>query len=142
MLLKFNIDIKLDKKKTVEQAKLVLFFAMLKMQELAVLKVAVDRGRLKSSIKIFPTSPGAEEYVLYDGVDYGIDIEFGTSPHYVSAEELKGWARRVLGDENAAFPVAKKIGLSGTDAQPFFRPALHQVQDIWVERLWQKYLSK
>jgi len=141
MLLKFNIDFKLDKKKTREQAKLVLFFAMLKMQELAIMKVPVDTSRLRTSIKLFPTSLGAEEYTLFTNVEYAEDIEFGTSPGYVDPKELKDWARRVLGDENAAFPVAKKIARFGTDAQPFFRPALFQVKEIWVERFWQKYMQ-
>lgn len=141
MLLKFNIDFKLDKKKTREQAKLVLFFAMLKMQELAIQKVPVDTSRLRTSIKIFPTSLGAESYILFTNVEYAEDVEFGTSPSYVNPAELKDWARRVLGDENAAFPVAKKIARFGTESQPFFRPALYQVEEIWVERLWEKYMQ-
>lgn len=142
MQLKFNIDFKLDKKKTRKQAELVLFFAMLKMQELAVSFVPVDTSRLRTSIKIFPTSPGASQYILYTNVEYAEGVEFGTSPHYVSPKELKDWARKKLGDENAAFPIAKKISLRGTDAQPFFRPALYQVQDLWVQRFWNKYMSK
>ncbi|MCK5601602.1 hypothetical protein KAR91_07035 [Candidatus Pacearchaeota archaeon] len=140
MLLNFNINFKLDKKKTQKQAELVLFFCMLKMQELATIYAPVDTGRLKTSIKIFPTAPGFKYYTLSDGVDYGIHIEYGTSPHYVSPKHLKDWARRVLGDENAAFPIAKKIALKGVNAQPFFRPAFYQVQDVWVKRFWKKYM--
>lgn len=142
MNLKLNIDFKLDKKRTQKQAELVLFFCMLKLQELAVGYAPVDTGRLRTSINLFPTNKGSKQYVLSDGVDYGIHIEYGTSPHYVSPKHLKDWARRVLGDENAAYPIAKKIALKGINAQPFFRPALYQVQDVWVKRFWEKYMSE
>lgn len=136
MNLKFNIDWKINKKEVEEKAKLVLFNCMVKMHELAVNNAPVDVGTLRASIKLFPSTPGYKSYILADGVTYGIHIEFGTSPHYVSAKHLKGWARRVLGDENAAYAVAKKISKQGMEAKPFFRPALDQVKNIWVERYW------
>lgn len=142
MNLKLEIKWNINKKLTEEQAKRVLFNCMLKLQELAVLNAPVDTGRLKSTIKFYPTASGFSEYVLTDGVDYGIHMEYGTVPHYVSAKHLKDWARRVLGDENAAYPVAKKIAEVGVEAHPFFRPALIQVKNIWVKRFMEKSFSK
>lgn len=55
---------------------------------------------------------------------YSGAIEFGTEPHPISPKVLKNWARRKLGDERAAYAVAKKIEREGTDPQPFFRPAI------------------
>ena len=142
MKLKINIDWKINKKEVEEKAKQVLFDSMMKMRELAVMNCPADVGRLKGSINLFPSVKGSKSYKLADGVEYGIDVEFGTKPHYINPEHLKGWARRVLGDEGAAYPVAKKIALIGTEAQPFFRPALDQVKNIWVERFWNKELRK
>jgi len=142
MNLKFNIDWEIKKMETEEKVKIVLFDCMMKMQELAVINCPVDVGTLKNSIKLFPSTPGYKSYILADGVYYGVDVEFGTSPHYVSAEHLKGWAKRVLGDEKASYPVAKKIAKLGTEAQPFIRPALFQVREIWLKRFWQREFPK
>lgn len=53
---------------------------------------------------------------------HAVWIEYGRAPGYVSPEHLKGWARRKLGDEGAAYPVAKKISKEGFEPQPFVRP--------------------
>ena len=57
---------------------------------------------------------------------YGESLEFGTGPHNVPVEELKGWARRKLGDENLAFAVANSIRKRGTRPYPFIRTTYHQ----------------
>jgi len=77
MKIKLNISSKIKKQETIEKVKTVLFDCMVKMYELANLYVPVDTGRLKISIKLFPSIPGAKSYVLADGVDYGIDVEYG-----------------------------------------------------------------
>lgn len=51
-------------------------------------------------------------------------VEHGSIPHYPPIEPLKGWARRVLGDESAAYAVQQKIGKHGTPPQPFVRPGI------------------
>jgi len=115
---------------------------MIKMQELAIINCPVDTGRLRNSILIKPTTPGYNNYILRDGVNYGISVEYGTSPHYVSPKYLKDWARRVLKNEKLAYPIAKKIALRGTEAQPFFRPALDQVKKIWIKRYFDKVFKE
>jgi len=134
MKLNFNIKTYIDKDLTIEQLKIVLFKSMLKMHELATMNCPVDRGRLQNSIILTPATPGYDSYLLADGVEYGEDVEYGTAPHMVAIKELKDWSRRVIGDEGAAYGVAAKIAKEGTDAQPFFRPAMDQVKNIWVER--------
>jgi len=141
MRLKFNIKSVINKKKTIEQAKSVLFNCMNKMNELAIINCPFDTGALRWSIKLFPSVPGYKEYILAAGTSYAINVEFGSSPHYVSAKHLKDWARRVLGNENLAYPIAKKISMKGTPSQPFFRPALSQVKDIWVSRYWKQSIQ-
>jgi len=121
---------------------MVLFDSMVKMHELAVINCPFDTGRLRNSIIIKPTTPGYKSYVLADGVEYGVSVEFGTSPHYTSPENLKAWARRVLKDSNLAYPVAAKIGKLGTEAQPFMRPALDQVKKIWIKRYMEREFRK
>ncbi len=142
MNIKFSVSSKINKEETIEKTKLVLFHSMVKMHELATSNAPVNMGTLRASIKIFPSQPGARSYVLADGVDYGIHVEYGTSPHYVSAKHLLRWAKLKLGDENAAYAVAKKIAQKGTEAQPFFRPALDQVKNVWVKRYWERDLVK
>ena len=142
MKIKFSVKSKIDKEETLRLAKAVLFKAMVKMHELAVINCPVDTGRLKNSIILKPTSPGYQNYLLSDGTDYGISVEFGTAPHFTSAKNLVGWSRRVLGNKDAAYAVAKKIAKKGTEAQPWMRPALFQVKEIWIKRYWEQGLSK
>lgn len=58
-----------------------------------------------------------------------LPVEYGAVPHWVPIEPLLGWARRVLGDESAAYAVQQKIAEHGTDPQPFVRPG------VFVQRL-------
>ncbi len=51
--------------------------------------------------------------------DYAKFVEEGTAPHFPPIEPLKKWARRVLGDEGAAYAVQKKIGEKGTEPKKF-----------------------
>jgi len=142
MKLKFKIQSQVKKKETIEHLKRVLFSSMLKMHELATQNAPVDTGRLRNSIILKPATPGYSNYIISDGVDYGIHVEYGTNPHYVSPENLKGWARRVLNKGNLAYPVAKSIAKYGTEAQPFMRPALDQVKNVWVKRFVEKEFRK
>lgn len=128
-MISVSVEFDVRNKEVKEKLKKVLFRAMIDMQKIAKQKCPVDTGRLRNSIKLFPSSPGSKKYLLIAAVDYAGDVEYGTAPHFVSAEELKDWARRKLGDEDAAGAVAKKIRRLGTNAQPFMRPALLQVKE-------------
>lgn len=142
MKIEFNINYKIEEKEVMNKLKMVLFKSMSKMNELAVQKVPVDTGLLKSKINLFPAIPGHISYTLTAGTEYAADVEFGTSPHYVGLKNLKKWSRRVLGDEDLAYYVQAKIALKGTDAKPYFRPALDEVRLIWIQRIWKQEFSK
>jgi hypothetical protein len=49
-------------------------------------------------------------------------VERGTAPHWPPIKPLKEWAELVLGDEQAAYAVQRKIAERGTPAQPFMQP--------------------
>lgn len=135
MEMKFSVqgpNLNNSKNASVHGMKMVLWKAMTKMEELAKLKAPVDTGNLKNRIHLSPLQFGAKEYILSDGVVYGVYVEYGTKPHYVPIIPLMGWAGRVIGDKNAAFAIRAKISKYGTPAQPFFRPALHEVQQKWL----------
>lgn len=125
-----------------EKLKIVLFKSMMKMTELAVINAPFDTGALSASINLQPPRPGYSRYILRAGKEYAADVEYGTSPHHVSPDDLAGWAKRVLGDEDKAFAVAEGIGRKGTEAQPFMRPALDQVKIVWVPRYFEQVFSK
>lgn len=82
---------------------------------------ARDEGHLVNSI-----THDVRTHSAYVGsnLEYAPWVEFGTRPHFPPVDALKGWARRKLGDENAAFAIAKKIAKKGTKAKPYLRPAL------------------
>lgn len=53
--------------------------------------------------------------------EYARYVEDGTRAHWAPIEPLKLWARRVLGDEQAAWAVQRKIAEEGTDPQPYVK---------------------
>lgn len=137
--MKLSFEIKQElvpKEEMLDKLRMVLYRSMIKMQEIAMRKVPVDTGRLKNSIHLDPIVPGHDEYILSDGVEYGIHIEYGTSPHWVPISPLTGWSRRVLGDEKAAYSIRAAIARRGTPAQPFFRPALQEVKSIHLPKIF------
>lgn len=96
---------------------------------------AVDTGRLRSSIRteFFQSKLSAE---IGTDVGYGTSIEFGRRPGSMPPPEaLRRWARRVLGNEKAAYPVARAIGRRGTPARPFLGPAYQRERDRFVEAI-------
>lgn len=104
----------------------ILNYLLTKSQENLIKNGSVDTGMLvksgnidTSSMKLIYSSPYAEY------------VEFGTSPHYVSAKHLFSWAERKLGDKKLAYAIAKKIEREGTQPQPFIRPAIQQAKEYF-----------
>lgn len=98
-------------------------------------EAAVDRGTLLQSG--VPPQWVGETLVWGYVADHAEPVEDGTAPHYPPIEPLKGWARRVLGDESAAYAVQETIGQEGTPAQPFVEPGF----EAMVRELHQQGLS-
>lgn len=93
-----------------------------------------DTGKLQSSIQ-YKVS-GKELTVNMD--EHGRYVEYGTPPHTAPVDELKGWARRKLGDENLAWAVVKAIEKRGTQPYPFIRTTIKQdfkkiVREAFIE---------
>lgn len=145
--MKFTFDIELtgldeEKQQIIDNQKKVLWLSMNKMHDLMITRVPVDTGRLKNSININPKSSGFSTYTIADGVKYGVDIEYGTSPHFVDTKDLEDWAGRKLGDKSMAGAVQQKIAERGTNAQPFFRNSIAEVKSIWLPYFWNKVFSE
>jgi len=91
------------------------------------------KGHLKNSIKV--TFEGNK--LVITGLEYGLYVEYGRPPGKpVSPEHLKEWCRLKLGDENAAFAVAKKISEEGIEPRPWLRPVIH----TQLKEIMQRYL--
>ena len=143
----FTFDIEMtglqeEENRIIENQKKVLWLSMHKMWELMLQHVPVDTGHLKNSIHISPKMKGYSTYTIATGVKYAVDIEYGTSPHHVNIEDLMGWSKRKLGNENLAGAVQNKIAEKGTEAQPFFRPAIAEVRSIWLPYYWNKIYAQ
>jgi len=82
----------------------------------------VNTGRLRNAINL--TKEG-DTFILRDGVNYGIFVEFGTKPHIIRVKSAKAlhWEK---GQEDY---FAKYVNHPGTNAQPFFRPAFYIAKD-------------
>jgi hypothetical protein len=71
------------------------------------------------------------------GAFYGSNVEFGTSPHYVSPEQLQGWAKT---KGLNPYAVSKSIQKKGTKANPFFSRGVDQSRQE-VDRIFDEALS-
>lgn len=96
-----------------------------------------DTGALADSINTVVENAGQMLYRLKVGTnqDHAQPQEFGTSPFFPPPSELRDWARRVLGDESAAFPVARSIAQTGLEAQPYLVPAFRSNLAWAVDRI-------
>lgn len=93
----------------------------------------VDRGILRTSItSSVQFGPGGDPLVVgrvgtnRTSEQYAASVEYGARPHWVPIKPLKGWARRVLGDEKAAYAVRWAIARRGTRPTYFFRDAVRR----------------
>jgi HK97 gp10 family phage protein len=89
----------------------------------------VDTGDLRSRISAVVESVGEAIVEIRVGTNRegAAAQEFGTDPgHFPPPSALRDWARRVLGDPDAAYPVAKSISETGLEAQPYLRPAFEE----------------
>ena len=85
-------------------------------------------GRFEGSL-----SSGASQ----KGFNYGMAVENGTRPHYVSASAISLWAsRRGLNP----YAVAKSISKKGTKANPFFKKSVDSQRQN-VDKEFDKALS-
>lgn len=136
----FKIDgVNLDNEEILEKLKNVLFKSALKMHALAIQNAPSGvTDELRQEIELFPKTWGESSYLITSWAGHSAAIEFGTKPHKVSPMHLKDWARIKLGDENAAFPIAKKIAKVGTDAHPFMYPAYLEVREIHIRDFFKK----
>ena len=137
MKLNLNIKNKINKDITIDKMKAILFKSMLKMQELATINCPVDKGALRWGINIRPTTVGFTEYSLYDNVEYAQAIEFGTDPYVIKVKNKK-----VIANKESGAIFGKQVMHPGMEAQPFFRPALDQVKNIWLPRYFEQELAK
>ena len=98
----------------------------------------VDTGQLASNIEAVVESVGETLVEIRVGTnrDGAAAQEFGTDPgHFPPPSALRDWARRVLGDEGAAYPVARSIAETGLDEQPFLRPAFRENLEWALDRI-------
>lgn len=94
----------------------------------------VDTGQLASSIQgvAEQVSTTLVEIRIGSNRDGAAAQEFGTdSGHFPPPSELRDWARRVLGDASAAYPVARSIAESGLEEQRYLRDAIEE-NVAWV----------
>jgi hypothetical protein len=134
--MKINFEVQIDQKYTVDEAipdiKKALYLSMVKMKEIAIREAPIDMGLLRSSIFLHPNTRDSDTYTLEDGVPYGIYMEYGTRPHWAPIKPLIEWAKRHGGDEGFGYALRAKIAKVGVDAHPFFRPAMDEVQEVWM----------
>lgn len=131
----FKVSTKFNENIVNDKLKLVLFKSMLKMQELATINAPFDTGLLAQRINLIPQIEGFSSYMLSAATDYAIHVEFGTKPHIIRIKDKK-----VLASKGQFF--GTEIKHPGTEAQPFMRPALFQVKEVWLPRYMNNVLGK
>ena len=96
------------------------------MRNVLVRTCPVDKGRLKTSIKV-KVKDGVLTFYM---VDYAVYVEFGTKPHIIKPKTKKSLAWK---DGNRKV-FAKSVQHPGTRPQPFIRNAFyHKLAAIVAE---------
>jgi len=111
---------------------------------IAKARVTRDTTALQGSLQMRPARRiGARMVGEWGSYNYlaAIFVELGTEPHFPPVEALKPWARRNLGDEALAYPVAKSIAVHGTKPQPFLRPTADEQYPLLTGRIRLHYGS-
>lgn len=65
------------------------------------------------------------------GAPYAAPVRDGAVPHWIplrAMDSLKRWARRILGDESAAWGVRGKIAKEGTEGQDYWTPGIDAIK--------------
>jgi hypothetical protein len=107
-------------------------------------RVRLDTTLLQGSIQIIPAVKRGDEIVGEWGAvnnKYAAAMELGADPHFPPVDMLKPWARRKLGDEDAAWPVAVTISILGTEPHPFLRPAADEEYPKLKRRIKEHYVG-
>lgn len=84
-------------------------------------------GDLQTSFQIFRRTN--RSVYLGSRLPYALFVQTGTRPHTPPFAPFQVWARRVLGDEDAAGAVWQKIREEGTDANPYMTRAFENTLD-------------
>lgn len=109
-------------------------------------EVPVDEGILRASGYVNePTAgtSGPEVELGYGGAakGYAVYVHEGTGPavgrprYFPPIAALKGWAKRVLGDESAAYAVARAIYVRGTRPRKFLEGPFRRRVEGMASRL-------
>jgi HK97 gp10 family phage protein len=130
--MKLNYSIKTKMKDTEFMNKLRQSFTQVMIEMLADAKryAPVATGTLRRGINL--EKKGDLHYELKDSVYYGVMVEFGTKPHVIKPVRAKAlhWEK-----PKGVHHFSKKVNHPGTNAQPFFRPALNNAMNNLKERL-------
>lgn len=98
------------------------------IQSLAKAKAPVFRGLLRVSIVQNVREEGNRIVgEVGSALPYAQVVEFGRNQGWFPPlENLRLWARRKLGDDRLAFPIARAIKRRGFKAQPYLGPAAEE----------------
>lgn len=126
----FNLD-GLERELDAETREIVLELANEIVNEMKSEAPVGATGDLRRSIQIFQRGNG--EVLLGTRLGYAEDVVEGTGPHTPPFEEIQVWARRKLGDEDAAGAVWRSIQEHGTAPNDFVSRAIDEaVRDFSV----------
>jgi len=118
MRLDVKVESRMDDRKVLEGAKKALAELMLFMEETAVVHCPTKTGQLKNAINL----QQLDEYTwtLSAAKNYAAHVEYGTRPHLITVKNKKALHWKDKG--NSVF--ATRVWHPGTQASPYFRPAL------------------
>lgn len=130
MRVTFDLN-ELERELDAETAEIVKELSVDIVNEMKVEAPMGATGDLRRSIQIFTTSDN--EVLLGTRIGYAEDVVEGRGPHIADFDAIQVWARRKLGDENAAGPVWRNIAKYGTNPNDFVTRAIDQaVRDFSI----------
>ena len=99
----------------------------------AVMLCPTDAGELAQSIK--KNKVGELNYEIGSHLEYAASVEFGSRPHWAPKKAIEEWAMRKGLDEAAAEMIWISIGVKGTQAHPFLRPAFQKYKEPIIKQV-------
>ena len=117
----FDLD-ELDEELNAEVRRILLEIANEFVNQLKREAPVGATGDLQRSFQIFRQSSG--EIVLGSRLGYAQAVQEGRGPHTPDFEQIRLWARRKLGDEDAAGAVFRSIQQNGTPPNDYLGRAM------------------
>jgi hypothetical protein len=106
---------------------------------------AILRGSIQQATETIRGNPVSFRGEVFTLQPHALPVETGSKPHWAPIRPLKLWAKRILGDEGAAYAIRHAIAKRGTKPTWFWRDATARATpriDSILRTGWERYIDR